>query len=95
LLSKNQNAAAVMAQRRFTRWHNILWRDRKLAQPIVVRNGIGAVRAEFFEFCDVHQILPGGTCDDRDGRNGNALRLAQRLDTHLPAPRGAQRTQPA
>jgi hypothetical protein len=34
----------------------ILWRDRKLAQPIVVRNAIEAARASFFGFCDLDQI---------------------------------------
>src|ERR1017187_7897023 len=54
--------------------HKIMWRDRKLAQPIVVRNGIEAAGASFFRFCDLDQIGPA----QRRRKKGGVPLLAPR-----------------
>jgi hypothetical protein len=43
--------------------HKMLWQDRNLAQPIVVRNGVEAGKASFFGFCDLDQKSAAGAAD--------------------------------
>jgi hypothetical protein len=43
----------------------MLWRERNLAQPIVVRNANEAAPAGFFGFCDLDQIDPPEAADPK------------------------------